>query len=174
MGKKKSKTGAHLASMNVGSRGTKRPEPTSDDGGVSDYSAAEQSGSSEDEVINEESVPRGEDVEKRRRQIRESVQQPTGDPAEADEYEQLGPKIFASGGQWLAEKCSWVCCWVLMNVDFCTFSVGLPRGWWASPGSKVDKKNLLQKWRDLGELIPTVSVSQIVTRRKYFILKKRL
>jgi len=101
-------------------------------------------------------------------------QQPPGDPAEADEYEQLGPKIFASGGQWLAEKCSWVCAVVLMNVDFCTFSVGLPRGWWASPGSNVYKKILLQKWRDLDELIPTVSVSQIVTRRKYFILKLRL
>ena len=88
-------------------------------------------------------------------------QQPPGDPAEADEYEHLGQNDFASGGQWLAEKCSWVCAVVLMNVDFCTFSVGLPRGWWASPGSKVDQKKLLQKWRDLGELIPTASVSQI-------------
>ena len=36
-------------------------------------------------------------------------QQPPGDPAEADEYEQLGPKNFASGGQGLAEKCSCEC-----------------------------------------------------------------
>jgi len=43
-----------------------------------------------------------------------------------------------------------------------------------TPGSKWDIFFLLQKWRDLDELIPAVSVSQIVTRGKYFILKMRL
>ena len=41
-------------------------------------------------------------------------------------------------------------------------------------GRKCDKKFLLRQSIDLDALIPMVSVSQIVTRRKYFSLKLRL
>ena len=43
---------------------------------------------------------------------------------------------------------------------------------WSS-GSKRDKFFLLHQSIDLDELYPTVPVSQIVTRRKYFISKMR-
>ena len=47
---------------------------------------------------------------------------------------------------------------VVMNVHFCTFSVGLPWAWCPSPGKIVTFFFLLQKWRDLGALITVVTV----------------
>ena len=59
------------------------------------------------------------------------------------------------------------------DVRVGTFLAFLLRACTWSSGSKRDKFFLLHQSIDLDELYPTVPVSQIVTRRKYFFLKMR-
>ena len=72
----------------------------------------------------------------------------------------------ASGRRCALELHSW--------YRFGVFSVCLQGASTASGGSDDDKKFLLHQSIDLDELYPTVPVSQIVTRRKYFFCELRM